>query len=61
MRGRFSRRAARANIERLLDWRTPEERRLAVVKFDPEWARVQALLAANKVSPWERLRKEAGL
>ncbi len=38
----------------LFDWRTPEERRVAIVKFDPSFADWQRRMTPD---PWKKLKE----
>ena len=54
---RRSRKGARLqfkDLARLLDNRTPEQRRVALVRYDRDFAEWQRM---NNRSPWDRLRE----
>jgi hypothetical protein len=61
-RRRRSRFAGPERLRRLFDWRSPEERRVALVKHDPQFAAWQlAHIEAQrnkKLEAFQRLREE---
>lgn len=49
------------SVARLLDFRTAEERRVAIVRYNKEFAFWQAeFVEREKKTRWERLRKAIG-
>lgn len=56
---RRSRRASarQAQLERLLDDRTPEARGVAVARFDPRLRDFHLAMLQHKTSPWDLLRR----
>jgi hypothetical protein len=49
-------------LQRLLDDRTPEQRRVAIVRFDPEFAAFQQqMLLHKKQRLWDTLRSAVSL